>query len=170
MFVAGSMRTADLTALHRNIHYRASSCVLVTICVICVCVMVVCGVVIAREYALSSEYEAATCRLHRINYTAEPMDCNYCGGEKKKGSEKGSTACTVTHYPCLQVLVTYQQPLNNASREALLNADSIQANNGIHSKVFYCACIHVHYLAKAELYFGAIMHNTIMPDLGMNFL
>lgn len=113
MFVAGSsLRGAELSTLHRNIHYRASSCVLVTVCVICVCVMVVCGVVIAREYALSSEYEPATCRLRRVNYTAGMgEECTYCSGDKAKGKDKGSAACITTHFPCLQLDVTYTPSL-----------------------------------------------------------
>lgn len=114
------------TASSANLKTRASTCILMTIAVVCVCVLVVCGVFVVREYSLARTYAPTTCRLGNITYSADVW-CLYCSGTKDKTKEKGTTggACVNTASPCVHINVVYQ--LNETLRRALLYQDSVQA-------------------------------------------
>lgn len=111
------------TGSSANLKTRASTCILMTIAVVCICVLVVCGVFVVREYSLARTYAPTTCRLGNITYSADVW-CLYCSGTKDKTKEKGG-ACINTASPCVHINVVYQ--LNETLRRALLYQDSVQA-------------------------------------------
>lgn len=109
-----------------NLKTRASTCVLMTIAVVCVCALVVCGVFVVREYSLARTYEPTTCRLGNVTYSADVW-CLYCSGTKDKAKDKGSAgSCVNTPSPCVHINVAYRVNATER-RKALLYQDSVQA-------------------------------------------
>lgn len=112
----------------------ASTCVLVTISVVCICVLVVCGVFVVREYSLAVAYVTASCVVQNVTY-GSPAVCQHCPGHRDKSKDRGSGgACVQSSFPCVQVMVTYST--NWKTYEAILHHDSIDAA-GIHSQCSY---------------------------------
>lgn len=110
----------------------ATSCILVTVSLVCVCVLVVCGVLVVREYTLARNYKETRCRLRNITYYRYDIHCLYCAGLKDKPKEKGTGVCVPSQFPCVRMTVEYVQ--GTSLFEALLHPDSLQAT-GLHSQV-----------------------------------
>ena len=106
----------------------ASTCVLVTVSLVCTCFLVVCGVLVVREYSLAMAYEETRCRLKNVTYTQE-IKCLFCTGLKDKSKEKGAGACVTSQFPCVRLTVTYvgEDGRWEAGNEAMLHPDSLQA-------------------------------------------
>lgn len=111
--------------------HRAGNCILITIAVVCVCVLVACGVIIVREYVLSSSYIEAECRVTNITDRKTYLSCSHCS-VKKKSKEKGKGACAVSSFPCIQIHVSYQH--DGRTRNGVLHPDSL-ATRGKYKQV-----------------------------------
>lgn len=109
----------------------ASTCILVSISVVCICILVVCGVFVVREYSLAVGYENTLCVVHNVNYST-PVQCQHCPGHRDKSKDRSAGACVQSSFPCVQIVVSYS--VSRVVREGLLHADSIDAA-GIHSQV-----------------------------------
>ena len=110
----------------QNLKSRASTCIIISIAVVCVCILVVCGVMIAREYSLATDYKEASCRL--ANTTARnDIICWYCANNKVKTNDKGGTMpnCVQSQFPCIQISVAYT--VQSQLQHSVLHPDSIQA-------------------------------------------
>lgn len=116
----------------------ASTCVLVTVSLICTCFLVVCGVLVVREYSLAFAYEETKCRLKNITYSKQDINCIFCAGFKDKNRDKSVTACTPSQFPCVQLMVVYS--ISDVPYEALLHPDSLQAS-GAYSKCSFSVCL-----------------------------
>lgn len=110
---------------------HATSCLLMSVTVVCICVLVVCGVLVVREYTLAETYEATLCQLANITYGKTDISCMHCAGTRgEKAKDKG--ACVQTQFPCVHIFVVYH--VNETGRRAQLHQDSIQAA-GAYSQV-----------------------------------
>lgn len=111
----------------------ASTCVLVTVSLICACFLVVCGVLVVREYSLAVAYEETRCRMKNITYSTHDINCIFCAGFKDKNKGDVATAsCVPSQFPCVRLMVTYR--LGDVTHDAVLHPDSLQAS-GAYSKV-----------------------------------
>lgn len=138
------------------IHTRASTCILVTLSLLCALVLVICGVLVVREWALSRTFDATVCVVRNVTYATKDRECSYCTSgakDSKARMEKasqigdashpnvnlgGGSVCVPAYYPCVYVIVLYG--LNNSriakvkTNHAKLYETSVQAT-GMHREV-----------------------------------
>ena len=107
------------------LHTRASTCILVTLSLLCALVLVICGVLVVREWALSRTFDATVCVVRNVTYAPNDRECSYCTSgakDSKARMEKaaqigdashpninlgGGSVCVPAYYPCVYVVVVY---------------------------------------------------------------
>ncbi|ESN90847.1 hypothetical protein HELRODRAFT_194635 [Helobdella robusta] len=118
----------------------ATTCVLVSISVVCTVTLVVCGVIIVREYSLASAYKKSEdCWVKNITYT-ELKTCHYC--HKDKSKDKHAGLCIPTQFPCVRITVGYVA--RGRVKEGFLHSDSIEASGSFSQCSFHVCMQNMH--------------------------
>ena len=133
------------------LHTRASTCILVSLSLLCALVLVICGVLVVREWALTRTFDTTFCTVRNVTYSSNDHECSYCTSGAKdskarmeKAAEGGSpnmnlgggSVCVPAFYPCVYVVVQYGVNSSRGiqSNHAKLYESSAQAT-GRHREV-----------------------------------